>query len=312
MPGPSLSSFECGGLLFDSHFDSGNIALVEQKDDWTFALYTRSDCEGSPHAVGFRSWFHFSFKPGPARGKFISFELHNMNPQGKLFKPGNDMRPVYRTLPSRPEWARLPLPCHHTGVKEEDNFVLHFRHKCECEPGDTIYIALSHAYSYTDYIARYALIDALFGLPPALVVGEEGWGGRDALLEQVQALVSKEDAECGLPMTPRSAAIRVETCAAAVSLPLLPQPPFLAYSSRPSSTSIKASVFLSSSTLASAPPPYLPLSFRLPSSSFFSSLSRRSSFIVFLPISAVPCTSPLITSPLVSPLLHSDTALYFL
>ena len=69
------------------------------------------------------------------------------------------------------------MPCTHTGTKEEDNFVLHFKHKCECEPGDTIYFALSYPHSYTDCIARYARLDTLFGLPPAAVAAAESATG---------------------------------------------------------------------------------------------------------------------------------------
>ncbi|KAL1528271.1 hypothetical protein AB1Y20_009628 [Prymnesium parvum] len=177
MPPPSVCDVSCGGVTFNSAFDSGNLARVEQRDASTFAVWTRSDGEGTPHVTPFRTWFHFSVQPGAARGKLLSFEVHNMNPQGKLFKPSYDMRPVWRALPSRPEWSRLPLPCHHTGVKEEDNFVLHFRHKCECELGDTLYFALSYPHSYTECLARYARLDALFALPPVAVVAPEAATG---------------------------------------------------------------------------------------------------------------------------------------
>ena len=62
----------------------------------------------------------------------LAFQIRNMNAQGKLFRA--DMRPVYRVLPSKPAWARLPLAASHTGTKEDDDFVLRFRHKCEGGP----------------------------------------------------------------------------------------------------------------------------------------------------------------------------------
>ena len=66
------------------------------------------------------------------------------------------MRPVFRIWPSKPNWARLPLAASYTGTKEEDNFVMRFRHKCECEPGDTIYFAFCFPHTYADNIARLA------------------------------------------------------------------------------------------------------------------------------------------------------------
>ena len=168
-----VSHLECGGLVFNAEFDSGNISRVEELDDNEFAVWTRSDCEGTPAETGFRTWFSFSVC-GAERGQMLQFEVHNMNPQGKLFK--QDMRPVWRALPSRPEWSRLQLSTSHTGTKEDDNFVLRFRHRCDCEPEETLCFAFCFPHSYADCMARYAQLDALFDLPPAAVLppGEDG------------------------------------------------------------------------------------------------------------------------------------------
>ena len=108
-----VSSQECGGLIFDACFDSGNAARVEQRGESEFALWTRADCEGTPHQTGFRTWFHFSVRGAP-RGRTLHFAVYNMNPQGKLYK--FDMRPVVRCLPSQPACSRCFAPCYVVGV----------------------------------------------------------------------------------------------------------------------------------------------------------------------------------------------------
>ena len=173
-PAPSVSSQEVGGLVFDADFDSGNCARVEQRGEFEFALWTRADAEGTPHQTGFRTWFHFAVTGAP-QGKALHFIVHNMNPQGKLYK--FDMRPVWRCLPSQPGWERVrryategshpriagprqvycshvcaasPLgsPCTPSGTKEEDNFVLRFKHTSELPPEETIFFAFCYPHSY--------------------------------------------------------------------------------------------------------------------------------------------------------------------
>ena len=163
-PAPSVSAQEVGGLVFDADFDSGNCARVEQRGEFEFALWTRADAEGTPHQTGFRTWFHFAVTGAP-RGKALHFIVHNMNPQGKLYK--FDMRPVWRCLPSQPAWERVRSPCTPSGTKEEDNFVLRFKHTSDAEPEETLFFAFCYPHSYGDCIERLACLDTLFGLPPA-------------------------------------------------------------------------------------------------------------------------------------------------
>ena len=68
-----------------------------------FTLWARADGEGTPHATRSRSWFCFSVK-GAQAGRALQFEVRTSN-QEKLFR--HDMRPVYRSLPSQPEWRPL-------------------------------------------------------------------------------------------------------------------------------------------------------------------------------------------------------------
>ena len=160
-----LSDVEVDGLTFDACFDSGNATRVERVDDDEYALWTAGDCEGTENERRWTTWFSFSVR-GEALSaqRMLAFNIYNMNPQGKLFR--QDMRPVYRVLPSKPHWQRLPLQTTHTGTKEEDNFVLRFRHKCECGPDETLFFAFCFPLSYCEQIARLAWLDALFGLRP--------------------------------------------------------------------------------------------------------------------------------------------------
>ena len=174
-----LGPQEVGGLIFDADFDSGNCARVEQRGESEFALWTCADCEGTAFQTGFRTWFHFSVR-GAVRGRTLHFAVYNMNPQGKLFK--FDMRPVWRSLPSQPAWERVRSPTTPSGTKEEDNFVIRFRHKPDTPPEDTLFFAFCYPQSYGDCMARLQHLDAIFGLPPASAWllpagGEAGDGG---------------------------------------------------------------------------------------------------------------------------------------
>ena len=171
------------GLTFDASFDSGNAAArVEKLGDNEFCLWTLRDCEGTPHENGCRTWFCFSVRGALVTGRTLAFRIHNMNSQGNLYR--HDMRPVYRSLPSKPEWERLPVAATHWGGKakdkykemrentrgaEEDGFVVRFEHTIDTPADDTLYFAFCFPASYTDSMARLAWLDALFGLPRAPV-----------------------------------------------------------------------------------------------------------------------------------------------
>lgn len=160
---PVLRDVQLGGLTFDSAFDSGNAARIEAVDgtENEFALWTRRDCEGTPHENGCKTWFSFSVR-GAAAGTTLAFRVHNMNSQGALYR--QDMRPVYRALPSTPEWARLATGAQHWGGKNsdkyremrenrgyapsDDEFVIRFEHTVEEHTAaDTLYFAFCFPYT---------------------------------------------------------------------------------------------------------------------------------------------------------------------
>ncbi|XP_063771004.1 cytosolic carboxypeptidase-like protein 5 isoform X4 [Pseudophryne corroboree] len=173
----------CGGLLFSSKFDSGNLArveLVERSDgegdapsgnggisnvfgssssipDYEFNVWTRPDCAETEHENGNRSWFYFSVRGG-APGKLIRINIMNMNKQSKLYTQG--MAPFVRTVPIRSRWERVrERP---TFQMVENQFILSFVHRfLECR-GATTYFAFCFPFSYEESQEMLAGLDGRF------------------------------------------------------------------------------------------------------------------------------------------------------
>ncbi|XP_072841714.2 cytosolic carboxypeptidase-like protein 5 isoform X3 [Pogona vitticeps] len=177
----------CGGLLFSSKFDSGNLAHVEKVEhhesdgdhpgngsgsasaasmvfgaslpvaDYEFSVWTKPDCGDTEYENGNRSWFYFSVRGG-APGKLIKIHIVNMNKQTKLYSQG--MTPLVRTVPARPRWERI----RERPVFEmvETQFVLSFVHRfLDCR-GATTYFAFCYPFSYTECQDMLAQLDARF------------------------------------------------------------------------------------------------------------------------------------------------------
>ncbi|XP_064350734.1 cytosolic carboxypeptidase-like protein 5 isoform X4 [Camelus dromedarius] len=159
----------CGGLLFSSRFDSGNLAHVEKVEsvssdgegvaggasastssiasspDYEFNVWTRPDCAETEFENGNRSWFYFSIRGGTP-GKLIKINIMNMNKQSKLYSQG--MAPFVRTLPTRPRWERIrDRP---TFEMTETQFVLSFVHRFVEGRGATTFFAFCYPFSYSD------------------------------------------------------------------------------------------------------------------------------------------------------------------
>ncbi|KAM6085732.1 cytosolic carboxypeptidase-like protein 5 isoform 1-T1 [Theristicus caerulescens] len=163
----------CGGLLFSSRFDSGNLAHVEQVGpgaagrgpggaalpaaDYEFNVWTRPDCAQTPYENGNRSWFYFSVRGG-APGKLIKLHILNMNKQSRLYSQG--MSPFVRTLPVRPRWERIRQRPSFEMV--ETQFVLSFVHRFLEHRGATTYFAFCYPFSYTECQEMLAQLDGRF------------------------------------------------------------------------------------------------------------------------------------------------------
>ncbi|XP_072714194.1 cytosolic carboxypeptidase-like protein 5 isoform X3 [Ciconia boyciana] len=165
----------CGGLLFSSRFDSGNLAHVEQVEppgagrgpaawgaalpaaDYEFNVWTRPDCAHTEYENGNRSWFYFSVRGG-APGKLIKLHILNMNKQSRLYSQG--MSPFVRTLPVRPRWERIRERPSFEMV--ETQFVLSFVHRFLEHRGATTYFAFCYPFSYTECQEMLAQLDGRF------------------------------------------------------------------------------------------------------------------------------------------------------
>uniref|UniRef100_H2YHN7 Cytosolic carboxypeptidase-like protein 5 n=1 Tax=Ciona savignyi TaxID=51511 RepID=H2YHN7_CIOSA len=156
----------CGGLLFTSKFDSGNLARVEKTDhsdsdsdsgngvtlygctlspDYEFNVWTKPDCAGTAYENGNRSWFYFGIR-GYAPNKLIKLNIVNLNRQGKLYSQG--MSPLVRTVPSKPRWERIRDRPGHQVV--DGQFMLSFTHRFAENRGGTTYFAFCYPWSYTE------------------------------------------------------------------------------------------------------------------------------------------------------------------
>nr|XP_033795625.1 LOW QUALITY PROTEIN: cytosolic carboxypeptidase-like protein 5 [Geotrypetes seraphini] len=170
----------CGGLLFSSKFDSGNLARVEKVQhqdgdgdaagngssvsggllstlDYEFNVWTKPDCAETEFENGNRSWFYFSVRGGMP-GKLLKINIMNMNKQTKLYSQG--MAPLVRTVPLKPRWERV----RDRPVFEmvDNNFVLSFTHRLlDCR--GTTYFAFCYPFSYEDCQEMLKKLDDRFG-----------------------------------------------------------------------------------------------------------------------------------------------------
>ena len=142
-PPPHFSSVQLGALTFDACFDGGNGARVEQTGQDEFAVWTNPDAAGTQHEKQYKVWFSFAVR-GVARGRQLTFVIHNMNNLGKLFR--HDMRPVFRSVVSNKKWARIQSPARFT--KSDGAAQLYFEHSVEHDE-DKIYFAFTYPYTYT-------------------------------------------------------------------------------------------------------------------------------------------------------------------
>ncbi|XP_054845298.1 cytosolic carboxypeptidase-like protein 5 isoform X4 [Eublepharis macularius] len=182
-----MMEIRCGGLLFSSKFDSGNLAHVEKVEhfegegdsagnggsatstasmvfgcslpmaDYEFNVWTKPDCADTEYENGNRSWFYFSVKGGMP-GKMIKIHIVNMNKQTKLYSQG--MAPLVKTVPIRPRWERIRERPAFEMV--DTQFVLSFVHRfLDCR-GATTYFAFCYPFSYTECQDMLAQLDTHF------------------------------------------------------------------------------------------------------------------------------------------------------
>lgn len=117
----------------------------EQGDtDNSFFLWVTPDCAGTEFETTYRTWFHFGVRGGE-RGQMIHFTICNMNKQNNLY--GHDMRPVTKSMPSRPKWGRVRFACSYS--LSDGDFSLRFKHRFE-ETGEETFFAFCYPQSYEE------------------------------------------------------------------------------------------------------------------------------------------------------------------
>eukprot|EP00047_Mylnosiga_fluctuans_P020776 m.96273 g.96273 ORF g.96273 m.96273 type:complete len:493 (+) comp8626_c0_seq4:70-1548(+) len=135
-PGP----MQRGDLIFNAHFESGNLSRVEQIDEVEFDLYIRSDTQNPKQRI----WFHFTVR-NTAIGQRAIFNFVNYSKSKSLYRHG--MTPLVRST-SRPQWQRIPpqnLFYYKTG-KKSSQFSLAFLFDNE---EDTYHFAYCYPYTYS-------------------------------------------------------------------------------------------------------------------------------------------------------------------
>ncbi|XP_078069167.1 cytosolic carboxypeptidase-like protein 5 isoform X1 [Mustelus asterias] len=173
----------CGGLLFSSKFDSGNIAQVEKVEhpegevdsapsgstgagslgnalttpDCEFNVWTKPDCAETEFENGNRSWFYFSVKGG-IPSKVIKINIMNMNKQSKLYSQG--MAPLVKTVPGKPRWERVRERPTYEMV--ENQFILSFMHRFLDYRGATTYFAFCFPFTYSECQEMLMRLDEKF------------------------------------------------------------------------------------------------------------------------------------------------------
>ncbi|XP_013388601.1 cytosolic carboxypeptidase-like protein 5 isoform X1 [Lingula anatina] len=163
----------CGGLLFTSKFDSGNLARVERvtrddegdsggsytepRPDYEFNVWTKPDCAGTPFENGNRTWFHFGVRGGSS-GRLIKINIMNLNKQGKLYSQGH--APLVKTVPGKPKWERIrDRP---TWENADKDFILSFTHRFLEYRGATTYFTFCYPWSYQESQEQLEALDKKF------------------------------------------------------------------------------------------------------------------------------------------------------
>jgi len=99
----AIKSKESGGGLESSDIIADKSAAM-YRFDVEYNVWTKPDCEDTEAGPNpNRTWFYFGVKGG--HGRYVKFNLMNLNKQGRLFEMG--MLPVFKTVPGHEKWARI-------------------------------------------------------------------------------------------------------------------------------------------------------------------------------------------------------------
>jgi hypothetical protein len=147
------------GIIFNSNFDSGNLARVESVHSKVpnvveFHLWTAPDCSGTQYQNGNRSWFYFTVTtPSTYNGNTIKLSIQNLNKQGRLYQQG--LTPLTRTVPGKMTWERMRDRPEYQST--ENGMVLSFQFSPPEYRKTITYFAFCYPFSYADclkYLTR--------------------------------------------------------------------------------------------------------------------------------------------------------------
>ena len=137
------------GVTFNSNFDNGNLADVEQGNkSYEYNIWTAPDAAPRDAASGSQSknnaWFHFSVSGLPPSSS-IKITVVNASSHSSLYK--HDMRPVYKCKSSNNKWGRIRTPVKYI-KKDGDGPTLSWEHQLQAAD-DKVYFCFTYPYTYS-------------------------------------------------------------------------------------------------------------------------------------------------------------------
>ena len=183
-----------GGVTFSSQFDNGNLSSVERQggtaNPFDYRVTVAVDNVGTSYQAKHNAWFHFTVT-GLPRGAVLRITVANASNHGPLYR--QDMRPVYKSASTKGQWTRirssgapppssflwqcaqgphrlltplplcpLPRPTAVLFIRPDDGSPspqIVFEHTVDAAD-DTLFLAFTYPYSYTDVQADMAVVDA--------------------------------------------------------------------------------------------------------------------------------------------------------
>lgn len=129
-------------LLFNSHFESGNLARAVRTHSHEYSLYLNYDTETKSHT----QWFYFSVANHALQGSF-AFNIVNLMKYDSLYNEG--LLPLVKSEREGGEWKRGGFAVAYYQNAGRKSYTLSFSHTFQ-HPNDTVYFAHSVPYTFTD------------------------------------------------------------------------------------------------------------------------------------------------------------------
>jgi hypothetical protein len=192
--------------LFFSNFDSGNMCKVEKVSQNSFEVQISPDaaCSG---LNSYKVWFYFGVK-GFKKGSTVRLSIINLS-YLKVFNSPS-YRPVWRCLPSQPEWQRIQ------GETFYESFYgssYKYTFTCEVQHGENdYYFAFTTPFSYSDiqksvktfekqvlgdtYFFRETLVNSIDGRPVDLITISAKTSMAEQKEPQISGLFPKQGERC--------------------------------------------------------------------------------------------------------------------